>query len=380
MKPLLRRAALGAIVICVALGISACAPPAPTPPTPAPPVSLPGIPVSPSATPEPDPEPVAEPGSRPEPAADIVCDDLTNPAELDPLFTVAVDLAPPTRTFEYVGAAIARPWIVRQAGGVACQWSDPNGMSTSEGRYLAGMDLRLLPASGPQWQEFSDTYGDGSDYVFVCDEYGCQYDRYTSTGWWLSLDAFDIDTLASPTPASVRSLARPIFRAIVATVEALPAPDPGWTAPVADFTFGGGCSGVITSARLASVLGGSGSFDHENIGWPELDSVGGSRCRWTRPSDFTLSIDITVLPGGAWAQEAAKAAMLENGGEVPSPSVTGVPHGSTALYEHVDSLSLDIVLGGTWVKISIASGAPIAGMTTKEALKAIAADIAAHAH
>ena len=369
MNQLMGRAALGAILLSVALGTTACG----ISPVPH---STPVAPVSDTDAPE-TPEPALASGEQPEPAADVTCNDLTNPAQLDPIFAVAVNLAPPTRTVEYVGSFIAEPWVVRQAGGVACQWSDPDGISTSEGRYLAGMDLTLLPASGPQWQEFSDTQGDGSDRRFVCSEYGdCQFDLYTATGWWLSLDAFNIDALASPTEASLRTLTQPVFTAIAATVAALPAPDPGWTAPTPDLTFGGGCTGVITGARLASALGASGSLDVETYGSPALDLVGGSDCRWTSASDFSLAVYITVLPGGAWAQDAAKAAMVANGAPVPTPAVTGVPAGATALYYHVDATALDVVLGGTWIKIAIGNGPS----SPEAALAAIGADIAAHAH
>ena len=378
MNPFVRRVLLGVglatAFATVALGTSGCG----LTPVPHSTAVAADTPATPPAT----PEPAAASGSQPEPAADVTCNDLTNPAQVAPLFAEPVNLAPPTRTFEYVGAAIAQEWIVRQAGGVACQWSDPEGISTSEGRFLAGIDLRLLPASGPQWQAFSDAEGDGSNVRFVCSEYGsCQYDRYTATGWWLTLDAFDIDALASPTEASLRTLSEPIFGAIASTAEALPAPDPAWTAPTPELSFGGGCTGAITGDRLAAALGVGGTFSSEIGNSAALDLVGGSDCRWTQGDSFTGPlVYIQVLPGGAWAQQAAKAAMEANGAPVPSPAVAGVPAGDTALYHHVDSTALDIVLGGTWIKIALGNGPEIAGHPIEDSLIAIATDIAAHAH
>jgi hypothetical protein len=382
MNPLVRTAALGVVLACVVMGTAACGP-TPTP------IATPDIPISDTDSDTDDTDDggiVLASGEQPEPAADVSCNDLTNPAQLDPIFAVTVNLAPPTRTYEYVGAQIAEEWIVRQAGGVACQWSDPDGISTSEGRYLSGMDLRLLPASGPQWQEFSDAQGDGSDSRFSCDDYGnCNYDVYTATGWWLSLAAFNIDSLASPSESALRSLTSPVFSAIAATVNALPAPDPTWSAPTADFTFGGGCTGVTTGDRLSTALGLGTTVDFEFLGFPRVglaasDSVGGSDCRWARGSDGWDIAYIQVLPGGAWAQAAAKAAMEANGGSVPTPAVPGVPAGATAYYQHVDSESLDIVLGGTWIKISMGNGSLTGGLSPQAALIAIGADIAAHAH
>ena len=379
MTSLVRRSLLGALLVCVALGTTACGFPPASPATPAAPVSD-SDPTDAPAT----PEPAAASGSRPDPAADVTCNDLTNPAQLDPIFAVPVNLAPPTRTFEYVGARIADEWIVRQAGGVACQWSDPEGISTSEGRYLAGIDLRLLPASGPQWQEFSDARGDGSLSWFECSDYGdCSYDLYTATGWWLSLSAFNIDALPSPTAASLRALTQPVFSAIASTVAALPAPDPAWTAPTPDLAFGGGCTGVTTGARIASALGlgtvEAQTYDYPQVARAAMLSIGGSECRWVRHSD---GWDVVVHPGATGRRVGPAGRQGRDGGQrrsVPTPAVTGVPAGATALYQHVDSEALDIVLGGTWIKITIANGSATGGLSQEDALVAIAADIAAHA-
>lgn len=114
------------------------------------------------------------------------------------------------------------------------------------------------------------------------------------------------------------------------------------------------------------------------IGNAALLDVGGSECRWAESSGFYDIANIEVLPGGGWAQADAKAAMESLiGGPVPAPAVAGVPAGATALYHHVDSVSLDLVLGGTWIKVSVSSGSETGGMTPEDALVAIGAEIAA---
>lgn len=349
-----------------------------------------GLP-APPATPEPGATDVTSPpeaplasGDRPLPSADIDCDDLTNPAQLDPLFAVPVDLAGPGRTGEYIGASIAEEWTIRQAGGIACEWSDPEGLTTSEGRYHAVLQVRLLAASGPQWQQFSDAVGDGSDRWTECQDYGwCTLDQYTETGWWLSIAADRLDESSGTTVGDYTALTSPVFEAIAATVEGLPAPDPAWSFPALDLAFGGGCEGVTTASRLATAVGVSAPLDYEQIDFPRQATaarllVGGSDCRWVRSADGWDVAFIEVLPGGAWAQAEAKAAMEGVGATVPSPAVPGVPAGATALYEHVDSWAMDVVLGGTWIKISIGNGSDTGGMSSPDALAAIAADIAAH--
>jgi hypothetical protein len=56
-----------------------------------------------------------------------------------------------------------------------------------------------------------------------------------------------------------------------------------------------------------------------------------------------------------------------------------VPAGATSYFEHVDSAALDIVIGGSWVKIAIGHGTNTGSLSEHAALIAIAADIAAHA-
>jgi hypothetical protein len=362
-------------VVLLMLGLVGCGSPAPA--------ASPG-PVDPTAS---DVPVVEQPGSgeRPDSATDATCNDLTTATELDPLFAVTVDLAPPTRTAEYIGAAIADEWAIRQAGGVACEWSDPEGITTSEGRYHPGIQVWLVPASGPQWQEFSDTVGDGTLRRYECNDYGgCDLDQYWTTGWWLRISAYNIDALASPTAAALRTLTSPVFEAIAARVGALPAPPPLWAPPVPELAFGGGCTGPITGARLASALGMSSGLAVEELGYPRPAyaatlTLGGSDCRWARASDGWDIAYIQVLPGGAWAQTEAKAAMLAVSGSVPSPAVPGVPAGATALYQHVDSWAMDVVLGGSWIKIAIGNGSDTGGMSSPDALVAIATQIAAGA-
>jgi len=378
MNPLLRRAALGAVLVSVALGATACGLPPGSPATP-------DVPVVESPTPGPV-EPAAASGERPEARAEAACSDFANPALLDPLFARPVAEAPPTRTAEYIGARIADAWVIRQDGGFACEWSNVDAMVTSEGRFgYDGLRLELIAASGPQWQEFSDANGDGSDRLLECYDYAwsCDLNQYLANGWWLKLTADNMDAGAAPTEAALRTLATPVFSSIVAAASALPAADPAWTFPAPDDAFGGGCTGVITGARLSSALGlGPAAVSEEHpfpyIGRAALLDVGGSECSWKESGGFYDIANIEVLPGGAWAQADAKAAMEALvGGPVPTPAVAGVPAGATALYQHVDSVSLDLVIGGTWIKISIAGGFETGGMPPEDALLAIGAEIAA---
>ncbi len=375
MNPLMRRAALGAVLVSVALGTAACGLPPGPPAISDPPVAETPLPV----------EPVAASGERPEPRAEAACSDFANPALLDPLFARPVSEAPPTRTAEYIGAQIANQWTIRQDGGFACEWSNVDAMVTSEGRFdYDGLILQLLPASGPQWQEFSDARGDGSDRLRACFDYAwtCQLDQYLPNGWWLRLEAINLDAGDAPTEASLQAIATPVFSSIVTAASALPAADPAWTFPTPDDAFGGGCTGTITGARLSSALGLAAEAVSETLSFPSISDaasldIGGSDCRWAESSGFYDIAYIEVLPGGAWAQEAARAAMEANGGSVSSPVVAGVPAGATALYQHVDSEALDIVLGGTWIKIAISNGSETGVLSQEDALVAIAAEIAA---
>jgi hypothetical protein len=379
MTPPIRRVALAVLLASVAFGTTACGLPPASPPTPE-------APVVETLTPGPaDPADLGASGERPAERADAACSDFASPALLDPLFGRPVAAAPPTRTAEYIGARIADQWTVRQDGGFACEWSNVDATVTSEGRYdYDGLRLELIAASGPQWQEYSDAEGDGSDRLLRCYDYAwaCSLDQYLGNGWWLNLAADNLDAGGAPTDASLRALATPVFSSIVAAASALPAADPAWTFPTPEETFGGGCTGVITGARLSEALGLGSEAVSEERSYPSIEraavfDVGGSECRWAESSGFYDIVNIQVLPGGAWAQADAKAAMESvTGTPVPTPAVSGVPAGATALYYHVDSVSLDLVLGGTWIKLSIASGSETAGVSPEDALLAIGAEIA----
>src|SRR5690606_17670167 len=121
--------------------------------------------------------------------------------------------------------------------------------------------------------------------------------------------------------------------------------------------------------RLASALGLSGSLAAEELSYPRpayaaTMTLGGSDCRWMRASDGWDIAVIQVLPGGAWAQAEARAAMESVAGSVTAPASPGVPAGATALYQHVDSWAMDVVLGGTWIKIAIGNGSDTGGMSS----------------
>lgn len=391
MSTHLRRVIVPALAAVLAAGLTGCGLTAPSGTSPSLPVTAPTITPAPTPTTTApsdgasDPvDPAAASGEKPDPRAAIGCEDITSPSQVAPLFTMAVNLAPPSRTYEYVGASIAQEWAVRQAGGVACQWSDPEGIETSEGRYTSGIDVKLVPASDDQWNQFSAAVGDGSDRFLTCTDYSeCQYDRYLSNGWWLSLDAFQIGD-GTLTESAATTLFTPIANGIASTAGALAGPDPSWTLPVADAPFGPFCDSVITGARLTHALGLSGTAESEFAEYPSAastaeDIAGETDCMWTLPGSGDNRIYIQVLPGGAWAQAEAKAAMeVVTGSPVTGPTVTGVPAGATALYHHVDSSALDIVIGGTWVKVAIGHGTHTGSLSETNALKAIAADIAAH--
>jgi len=309
---------------------------------------------------------------------------------LHPLFTQPVAPGDPSRTDEYIGAEISDSWIVRQAGGLACWWLSDEATISSEGAYDSQYaTVYLLPANATDFAAFSAAEAAGTDHRTACSYGFCQYDKLTSNGWWLSIVA---NGLPSASDAATTALANPVFAAITATVAALPAPTTPWTPPAPALTVPASCTGVISGADLSSALGVSGAstvdptWNQPSVTATALAKAGGSSCLWTIPDGtYGDTVEIAVLPGGEWAQTAGVAAANSlaaayGGTPLATPAIAGVAAGKTAEFDHVDSAALDIVIGGTWFKISRGNGPAVHGLDNLGVLKAIATRLAALHH
>lgn len=366
----LRSSLITAALIALALGTTACAltPPVLTPPT-----------ASPVPTETVAPDPVAASGTRPQARTTAGCADLTNPGQVAPLFTEHVTLVGPTRTAEYIGAAIADEYGIRQAGGVACEWMSEFSQVTSEGRFeYDGIRLQLLPVTSDQWGLYSDAVAGGTGQYLACDESGCQFDRYTSNGWWLSLYA---EWTINRTAAESTAVATPVFTAITATIEGLAQPTTPWEAPTPTIAIGSGCDDVITSAQLLAAVGLSGTSDSEALSYPSISSTassitGASDCRWLEPDHFTDLVSIQLLPGGDWAEQDARQAITDIGAAPPTVAIPGLAD-PAPLYHHVDFTSIDVNLGGNWIKVGCWEGLTIGGHHADQIVASVAAAIVA---
>jgi hypothetical protein len=349
------------------------------------------------ATPEPDPtdaspstsaepEPAALPGSRPDARTEATCADLATPASLDPLFAEALEPAPPTRTAEYIGAYISDEWFIRQSGGLACNWSSAESIASSEGFFGQFVKVDLLPASDADWAPFSGAEASGTDRKFACYEYGgtCELNQLLPNGWWLRAIAFGLgdDGVANA------ALAEPVFTGISGIAAGLDEPASPWSAPTPSVTLpavsaAGDCEALLTSAQVQAATGEGGTITSEWDSYPsQLDAarsdLGVHDCRWTRDGFWDV-LQLIWLPGGAWAQADAKAAMeAVTGSSVEAPAIAGVPAGSTAFYVHVDSAALDLVIGGNWVKLQLAAGADSGTPAVRADLLAAGAALAAN--
>ncbi len=351
-------------------------------------------PAGPSPTPEdsgsatPGPEVVAASGSRPDPRTDATCADLTNPAALAPLFSFPVEVAPPTRTDEYIGAWISDAWFIRQLGGLACEWSTPDSITSSEGLFdYRGLRIQLLPASDADWAPFSAAEAGGGSRLFDCPEFrqGCQLDQLFANGWWLQIWNQGMPHLDTTARAAA---AEAVFSTIADAVQALPAPTTPWAAPgsavaLPSVTGADDCEALVTSAQVQAATAEAGTITSEWNSYPgqveaARSNLGVHDCRWLRDGFWDV-VQLIWLPGGAWAQaefRAATEALM--GSPVDTPAVAGVPAGSTAFYLHVDSASLDLVIGGNWIKLQNAAGADSGTLEVRAELLAVGAALAAN--
>lgn len=360
MTPVVRAATTLVAATALAAALAACSVtpvPAPTATDPAPTV---------------DPTPVAAPaGSRPDARTDTTCAGLIDPAALSAPFSAAVVLAGPERTQEWIGTVLSDAWTVRQAGGLACEWSTPDSLVTSEGWFgYEGVQLRLLPATPDEWAQYSG----GQAVVEECYADSCTIHEYLPNGWWMTVRGFDFVGAFGGDPSGQVGGLQAALRAPVA---ALAAPVEPWSPPAPEIDLAGGCDAVIAPAAITAAFGlpdsGVPQAQGGDIGeYFAQESTGATACRWLAADSFTLIAYVEALPGGAWAMTESLAAA-----PAPASPVAVAGHsGDAFLRDHVDFAVLEMDLGGTWVKISAPTAEPV-GTSGADTALAIAARIVA---
>lgn len=281
----MRRAALGAVVLLLAL--TGCA-----------------APVAPVETPVSSPRPTAT-------AEPVVLD-----VPLARIPDACAELLPP-ETLAALGAGweLARDGVAaapqtalqtarRQAATTDCAWAGPDGATLAllvipdASLDEFGYSVRHLFLDGA----LPDAFGD--DSLIVCDDAGCDFSALVAEQYWFAgrAEAVDAATL-TPVVADLRARA----------TAAAGSPNPEWTNPPAVHPGWGrtcGDEGLVEGmARLAF----DPRLEEAGIRFPDHDQVVVDRvdpgyCRLVDPDDPAREILLALVPGGAWAVQELAAA------------------------------------------------------------------------
>lgn len=341
--PLATKSAL--VGLLAAMLLAGCIPASPTP--------APSGSVSPAsestATPS-DGESPRPLGSQPDARTEATCDDLVPPGSLDTLYTAPIALVDETRTGEAIGTVIAADWVIREAGGVACEWQDAESFVTSEGYFsYQGVRLLLLPATDAQSDAYFAEAGGGRRFAECTANFYCHLEARTDRGWWMSLTAFYFPT-ENPGTAALDALEQ-----ILGRVADLPAPS-RFGGPLSGDGIDSLCDRQISPEQAAAALGAAVATV-ETSTYPSIwktaeQIVGGSECRWY--GGELRDATVTILPGGEWAMDRAVAA-YGPAEQVPLPGTSS----GGFLRPQVEAQGFDFAIDGDWVQVVVSQGSAV---------------------
>lgn len=331
----------------VALLLSACASAAPV----SAPETLPSV----SAV----PTPTAAAIPVPQPLLELGCNDLLSGEDAVALIGSEVSIVDPAETM-----AEAYPWVpyvyhVRQLGGLACEWS--NGVPSS--RVLggpadySGIRFNLLPDAAEQWEYFP--IGEHVN-CYVDPTTHCTADRLIGGTWWLSVELDSVD--GSRTEEQVTAQLASVVEAITVGVTSAGKTDDDWSLPLSAIQPGAPCSSIVDDATVTQALespfaltsrgSGGGGWSLE---YGAYSLVGALPCFWDGNEGEAFAGSLTLLPGGAWAWEDAKA-FNSPLGQREQLALQGLEQAESAWISCAgdnSTCSADIVVAGNWVLVQL---------------------------
>ncbi|MEO8527864.1 MAG: hypothetical protein ABI435_02190 [Pseudolysinimonas sp.] len=304
---------------------------------------------APSASPAADATPSASPDATADDtrtrATDATCAELAPAGTFDGLFSIPIVPVGPEQTSAFVSTTIDESWLVKQAGGVACDWQGAGSTVGSEGfSDYRGVRILLVPIGDGNWNDFSATQTDPGQDILNCSEGLCRRDVHVN-GWWLSLWGFEFESEARQAAAVTA------YSSIVARVSALPTP----RAVPRTSTLTDDCNLIVPTDRVAAAFGVAASsvlvetylstYLHDLV----LSELGGTHCG-IQINGIDVA-EVQTVPGGAGVEAQAVAAYDAIAGD--QEELLAIP-GLTepgSFRPQVDLGGFDIALNGDWIKI-----------------------------
>jgi hypothetical protein len=337
-----KTAAAIALALALAAGLTACDPAAPTP----------TAPVTATPTPTATPEPVIEPIAAPQPALDLACSDLVNPATLAGLFTSGVSEADPEQTIIEAANLIPYKYAIEQQGGIACEWSNGQPQSAKVGTNSAyrGTSASIARVSATEWARFADYYGVVGDRQVYCYE-NCNANLLVAGAWWVEVELQATDA-ADPLAAFTAEVA-----GIEAAITAAAASGAIWTAPSGTIPLPADCERILPAASVQSAFAlPDALLAVPPAGGVSLDGTIRTQNNSLWCSYLLLDADLGPgtlhrLPGGEWAWNEARTFGLLGGTPVEI-DVAGLEEGDSAWVRCPESgaCAVDVIVGHNWLQ------------------------------
>lgn len=335
------RAPRAVLVAALALALAGCGP------TPLPPGSPSGANAQgPSQAPSPAPTVVAS--VQPDPLIDLDCSDFAGVASIGTI--AGVTERDPRGAVAEMLDVVSLADIVRNAGGVACEFSDGGEwrVTNADGGYplntsWRGAAIFIVPnvAAAAESLISDSSCGDLTNSSSNV----CQVDFAAGTSW---VTVVSSSSDRGTTFRAVRDHVKGIVEGAASQAGPI-AREPGTFQPPRD------CASLVPTAKVAALLGGSdvsadrsiqlqvaaeATFVTENTG-----------CDWWRDTGDSLA-QVHVYPGGAWA-----AALTLSGLSATAVELDGILDNDTALSHCTDVSAEDfwictaeVVVDGTWLR------------------------------
>lgn len=260
-------------------------------------------------------------------------------------------------------------FTVRQVGGLECSWSNDepefSGGTTKLNPAHNSVDVRAIPDMEGKFARFSGVhdaaevqFGEGSSTGCVAVTGLCVVD-VEAHGSWLEIRMVGLDLETSATDASALAKATPLVQSIV---ERIPEPktprsttgtvDCSVALPIDDTLLGLG----IPEGTAAHGFGGSGGYE---ISEASAEYAGAQWCSagYTEGDGRWAKTD--MLPSGAWVFRSREAATsVAYGAEPVSVPGTSTPQSYLACEAGKASCTLDMAVGGDWVRVWLSNRDP----------------------
>ncbi len=306
-------------------------------------------PPPPTATAAPEPTETPAPEPHPEATSRVPADcDALVPAEvLGEVLSAPVSAVDPLEVTLAAYPAIPMHAAVFSRGGLVCDWTNGEPLSTPSGDNPAhvSLHLELLPGAAAQWEKLAGYYDIETDRAINCPDSMPGYCDVQAL-----LGEYGVHLAGYGIADDARADIEGTVDALLASIADLGASDPQWQAPRAEPELPS-CEAMFDPGLMAQLglpgEGGPGGGGGWSIAAGAREDAGDAPCAWTPPDGEPVAW-VDTMRGGAWladrAQQIAGAPELE---------LAGLREHDAAFFTCRDSCRLNLVLGTSWISLHV---------------------------